>query len=40
MEGFIKIFFEKKQNKKLPEGINYKEYDINPYARGRNRGAE
>ncbi len=25
---------------KLPEGVNYKEYDINPYAKGQNRGAE
>ena len=24
----------------LPEGVNYKEYDINPYVRGQNRGAE
>ena len=25
---------------KLPEGVNYKEYDINPYIKGQNRGAE
>ena len=25
---------------KLPDGINYKEYDINPYIKGQNRGAE
>ena len=25
---------------KLPEGINYKEYDINPYVKGQNRGTE
>ena len=25
---------------KLPEGVNYKEYDINPYVKGHNRGAE
>jgi guanyl-specific ribonuclease Sa len=25
---------------KLPEGINYKEYDVNPYVKGQNRGAE
>lgn len=25
---------------KLPEGVNYKEYDINPYVKGQNRGAE
>lgn len=22
---------------KLPEGVNYKEYDINPYVKGQNR---
>lgn len=25
---------------KLPEGINYKEYDVNPYVKGQNRGME
>ena len=25
---------------KLPEGINYREYDVNPYVKGQNRGAE
>lgn len=25
---------------KLPGGVSYKEYDINPYVKGRNRGAE
>ena len=25
---------------KLPEGVNYREYDINPYIKGQNRGAE
>ncbi len=25
---------------KLPEGVNYKEYDINPYVKGQNRGGE
>lgn len=25
---------------KLPEGVNYKEYDVNPYVKGQNRGAE
>ena len=25
---------------KLPEGVNYKEYDIKPYVKGKNRGAE
>jgi guanyl-specific ribonuclease Sa len=25
---------------KLPEGINYKEYDVNPYVKGQNRGTE
>ena len=25
---------------KLPEGINYKEYDINPYVKGQGRGTE
>ena len=25
---------------KLPEGVNYREYDINPYVKGQNRGAE
>ena len=25
---------------KLPEGVNYREYDINPYVKGHNRGAE
>ncbi len=25
---------------KLPKGINYKEYDINPYIKGQNRGTE
>ena len=25
---------------KLPEGVNYKEYDINPYVKGQNRGTE
>ncbi len=25
---------------KLPDGVNYKEYDINPYVKGQNRGAE
>ena len=25
---------------KLPEGVNYKEYDINLYVKGQNRGAE
>ncbi|MDD3795810.1 MAG: ribonuclease domain-containing protein [Lachnospiraceae bacterium] len=25
---------------KLPEGINYKEYDVNPYIKGQNRGVE
>ena len=25
---------------KLPEGVNYKEYDIYPYIKGQNRGAE
>jgi len=24
----------------LPTGVNYKEYDINPYVQGQNRGAE
>ena len=25
---------------KLPEGVNYREYDVNPYIKGQNRGAE
>lgn len=25
---------------KLPEGVNYKEYDVNPYVKGQNRGME
>ena len=25
---------------KLPEGVNYREYDINPYVKGQNRGKE
>lgn len=25
---------------KLPEGITYKEYDVNPYVKGQNRGTE
>ncbi len=25
---------------KLPKGINYKEYDVNPYVKGQGRGAE
>ena len=25
---------------KLPDGVNYKEYDVNPYVKGQNRGAE
>lgn len=25
---------------KLPDGVNYKEYDVNPYVKGKNRGAE
>ena len=25
---------------KLPEGVKYKEYDINPYVKGQNRGTE
>ena len=25
---------------KLPDGVKYKEYDINPYIKGQNRGAE
>ena len=25
---------------KLPEGVNYREYDINPYVKGQNRGPE
>lgn len=25
---------------KLPEGVNYKEYDIDQYVKGRNRGVE
>lgn len=25
---------------KLPEGVNYREYDVNPYVKGKNRGAE
>ena len=25
---------------KLPEGVTYKEYDINPYVKGQNRGGE
>lgn len=25
---------------KLPDGVNYKEYDVNPYVEGQNRGAE
>ena len=25
---------------RLPEGINYKEYDVNPYIKGQNRGVE
>ena len=25
---------------KLPEGVNYREYDVNPYVKGQNRGAE
>ncbi len=28
------------RDKKLPEGVNYKEYDIHPYEKGKNRGAE
>ena len=27
-------------SQKLPEGVNYREYDINPYVKGQNRGAE
>lgn len=27
-------------SQKLPEGVNYKEYDVNPYIKGQNRGAE
>ncbi|MDD8048715.1 MAG: ribonuclease domain-containing protein [Thomasclavelia sp.] len=25
---------------KLPEGVTYKEYDVNPYVKGQNRGME
>ena len=25
---------------KLPEGINYREYDVNPYVKGQGRGTE
>jgi len=25
---------------KLPDGINYKEYDVNPYVKGQGRGTE
>ena len=25
---------------KLPDGVNYKEYDVNPYAKGQNPKAE
>jgi len=25
---------------KLPDGVNYKEYDVNPYVKGQNRGTE
>lgn len=25
---------------KLPEGIKYKEYDVNPYIKGKDRGTE
>ena len=25
---------------KLPKGVNYREYDINPYVKGQNRGPE
>ena len=25
---------------KLPEGVNYKEYDVNPYVKGQDRGME
>jgi len=30
----------KSGDQKLPENINYKEYDVNPYVKGQNRGAE
>lgn len=30
----------KSGDQKLPENINYKEYDINPYIKGQNRGLE
>ena len=25
---------------KLPEGVHYREYDVNPYTKGQNRGSE
>ena len=25
---------------KLPSGVKYKEYDVNPYVKGQNRGVE
>ncbi|NMA64906.1 MAG: hypothetical protein GX957_01525 [Clostridiaceae bacterium] len=24
----------------MPDGVNYKEYDVNPYVKGQNRGTE
>ena len=27
-------------SQKLPEGVSYREYDINPYVKGQNRGSE
>jgi guanyl-specific ribonuclease Sa len=30
----------KNYDKILPTGIKYKEYDVNPYIKGKNRGAE
>lgn len=27
-------------NQMLPDGVNYKEYDINPYIKAHNRGLE
>ncbi len=29
-----------KNGQKLPDGVNYREYDVNPYSKGTDRGAE
>lgn len=40
VDEHIKMYHLEDGAQKLPEGVNYKEYDINPYIKGQNRGAE